>query len=380
MSFSEFTRAPEVSAEFAGRVRGLLCASALGDALGYPLELLSAVQIAEHDPKPWDAAYGELLISDDTQLTCYTLDGLTEVLEWNNEGAAADELACLWLAYLRWFRGIGEVLPESAPFSLDREIDESAELRARRGPGAATLRALGAGEMQLVSKSVNPEALGSGALVRSAALGLLPVAQERTVVMLAVRGAALTHGHPEALVSAAAYALLIRDLLASPSGSFDALLEAARRVLDWCGTVGADDSIPGDAARTAAALSRALELLERGVVPVPEAVAEHFGTGWTAPELLGTALWCAADALRNLPADADDATVRGTLFKGLCRAVSVDSDSDSVGAMTAALWAAAGFPVAAKHESDAWSLALGRVRGLDQVEAVADRYLRQLGL
>ncbi|MBF1655303.1 ADP-ribosylglycohydrolase family protein, partial [Rothia sp. (in: high G+C Gram-positive bacteria)] len=147
-----------------------------------------------------------------------------------------------------------------------------------------------------------------------------------------------------------------------------------------CGTVGADDSIPGDAARTAAALSRALELLVQGVVPVPEAVAEHFGTGWTAPELLGVALWCAADAVKSLPADADDAAVRETLFGGLCRAVSVDSDSDSVGAMTAALWAAAGFPVGAEQESDAWSLALARVRGLDQVEAVADRYLRQLGL
>ena len=382
MSFSsvEFTRAPEVSAEFAGRVRGLLRASALGDALGYPLELLSAEQIAVCDPKPWDSAFGELLISDDTQLTCFTLDGLTEVLEWNNEGAAADELACLWLAYLRWFRGIGESLPESAPFSLDREIDGAAELTARRGPGAATLRALGSGEMQLVSKSLNPDALGSGALVRSAALGVLPVAQERTVVLLAVRAAALTHGHPEALASAAAYALLVRDLLASPSGTFGALLEAARRVLSWCGSVAADDSIPGDASRTAAALSRAVELLEGGTVPVPEAVAEHFGTGWTAPELLGVALWCAADAVKSLPADADDATVRGALFEGLCRAVSVDSDSDSVGAMTAALWAAAGFPVGAEQESDAWSLALGRVRGLDQVEAVADRYLRQLSL
>ena len=381
MSFSsvEFTRAPEVSAEFAGRVRGLLCASALGDALGYPLELLSANQIAACDPKPWDSAFGELLISDDTQLTCFTLDGLTEVLEWNNEGAAADELACLWLAYLRWFRGIGEVLPDSAPFSLDREIDGSSELTARRGPGAATLRALGSGEMQLVSKSLNPDALGSGALVRSAALGVLPVAQERTVVLLAVRAAALTHGHPEALASAAAYALLVRDLLASPAGSCGALLDSARRVLDWCGAVGADDSIPGDASRTAAALSRALELLERGVVPVPGAVAEHFGTGWTAPELLGVAFWCAADAVKGLPVDADEATVRGALFEGLCRAVSVDSDSDSVGAMTAALWAAAGLPVAG-GEADAWLQALGRVRGLDQVEAVADRYLHQLGL
>ena len=181
------------------------------------------------------------------------------------------------------------------------------------------------------------------------------------------------------MASAAAYALLVRDLLASPSGSFDVLLEAARRVVSWCGSVAADDSIPGDASRTAAALSRAIKLLEGGTVPVPVAVAEHFGTGWTAPELLGVALWCAADAVKSLPAEADEATVRGALFEGLCRAVSVDSDSDSVGAMTAALWAAAGFPVGG-DEADAWSEALGRVRGLDQVEAVAERYLRQLGL
>ena len=199
------------------------------------------------------------------------------------------------------------------------------------------------------------------------------------MVLLAVRAAALTHGHPDALASAAAYALLVRDLLASQSGSFGVLLDSARRVLDWCGTVGADDSIPGDAARTAAALSRAVKLLEGGVVPVPQAVAEHFGTGWTAPELLGVAFWCAADAVKGLPTDADDATVRGALFEGLCRAVSVDSDSDSVGAMTAALWAAVGLPVGG-GEADAWSQALGRVRGLDQVEAVADSYLRQLGL
>ena len=150
-------------------------------------------------------------------------------------------------------------------------------------------------------------------------------------------------------------------------------------MVSWCGSVAADDSIPGDASRTAAALSRAVELLEQGVVPVPEAVAEHFGTGWTAPELLGVAFWCAADAVKGLPADADEATVRCALFEGLCRAVSVDSDSDSVGAMTAALWAAAGLPVSG-GEADAWSQALGRVCGLDQVEAVADRYLRQLGL
>lgn len=379
-SSHDFTSTPQVSSEYARRVRSLLEASALGDALGYPLELLSAEQITACVPAPWDAAYGELLISDDTQLTCYTLDGLTEVLEWNNEGAAADELACLWLAYLRWLRGIGEALPENAPFALERAIDGSAELTARRGPGAATLRALRSGEMQLISKSVSPDALGSGALVRSAALGVLPVEEERTVVMLAVRGAALTHGHPEALASAAGYALLVRDALASATPSANALLESVRCVLGWCSTVGADDSIPGDASRTASALKRAVDLLEEGVCPSPQAVAEHFGTGWTAPELLGVSLWHAVDTLKNLPTDSDDVAVRDALFAVLRGAVSVDSDSDSVGAMVGALWGALGLPVGAGKSEDEWSRVLGRVRGLDQVEAVANRYLKQLGI
>ena len=381
MSFSsvEFTRAPEVSAEFAGRVRGLLRASALGDALGYPLELLSAEQIAECDPKPWDSASGELLVSDDTQLTCFTLDALTEVLEWNNEGAAADELACLWLAYLRWFRGIGEVLPESAPFSLDREIDGSSELTARRGPGAATLRALGSGEMQLVSKSLNPEALGSGALVRSAALGVLPVAQERTVVLLAVRAAALTHGHPEALVSAAAYALLVRDVLGrvtsdQPSRSSDILAASVKTIIKWCGTVNADGVFPGDGSQTRDVLEQALRLGsgEHPVEPSAEAVAQEFGTDWMATTVLGIAVWVALYAESR--ARASSGLTRHILLDAYTQAISVDPDSDSVGSVMGSLVALC-FQLGDLVEPQ-----IKRVRGLDEVQAVAERFLTQLGL
>ncbi len=172
----------------------------------------------DRSPRPLTGE-NELIFSDDTQLSCYTLDALTEVLEWNNQGTPADELACLWLAYLRWYRGMGFTPAAHAPFSLDREIDTSAPLTAREGPGQATLRALESGEMQTVAQNINPDALGTGALVRSCAFGFLPVAPERTVVLLAVRAAALTHGHPEALASAAAYALLTRDVLAGACGS-----------------------------------------------------------------------------------------------------------------------------------------------------------------
>jgi len=105
----DFTRVPHISSPmYAERLRSALIAGTLGDALGYPLELLSAIEIAER-PQNIVTENTPLIFSDDTQLTCYTVDALTEVLEWNNQGAAADEAACLWLPPLRWVRGVGFV-------------------------------------------------------------------------------------------------------------------------------------------------------------------------------------------------------------------------------------------------------------------------------
>ena len=81
---AEFTRTPDASSEKypLAVCTALLCA-AMGDALGYPLELLSAKEIAARSTLTGE---NELIFSDDTQLSCYTLDALTEVLEWNNQG------------------------------------------------------------------------------------------------------------------------------------------------------------------------------------------------------------------------------------------------------------------------------------------------------
>lgn len=296
----DFTRVPHISSPmYAERLRSALIAGTLGDALGYPLELLSATEIAER-PQNIVTENTPLIFSDDTQLTCYTVDALTEVLEWNNQGAAADEAACLWLAYLRWYRGMGFVLPENAPYALPRTIDHGTYMTRKEGPGKATLRALASGEMQTATQNINPEGLGSGALVRSVAFGFLPVEQERTVVSLAVRGAALTHGHPEALVSAAAYALLVRDVLGrvtsdQPSRSSDILAASVKTIIEWCGTVNADSVFPGDGSQTRYVLEQALRLGggEYPVEPSAEAVAQEFGTDWTATTVLGIAVWVA---------------------------------------------------------------------------------------
>ena len=373
----DFTRAPNVSSpEYAPRLRSALTAGALGDALGYPLELLNAAEIAACRQNIVTGGTS-LTFSDDTQLTCFTVDALTEVLEWNNQGSAADEVACLWLAYLRWYRGMGFAFPENAPYALPRAIDEGVYLTQQKGPGKATLRALASGEMQTSSRNINAEALGSGALVRSVAFGLLPVAQERTVALLAAHGAALTHGHPEALVSAAAYALLVRDVLgratsAQSSQSSRFVADSVAAVLEWCTTVHMDDAFPGGGALTRDVLARAFRLGtgDHAVKPSADAVAREFGTDWLATTVLGIAVWVALYAESR--AAASSGLTREILLDAYTQAVSADSDSDSIGAMVGSLIALR-FPIGNLTEPE-----IKRIQGLEEVESVAARFLDQL--
>ncbi|MFW0119474.1 ADP-ribosylglycohydrolase family protein [Rothia sp. P5764] len=338
---SVFPAPDALSPAYRAALRGSLFGTALGDALGYRVETLSRTEMLER----WSVAGetdllealagGDLAVSDDTQLTLATLDGLTEVLEWNNEGQAADELACIWLSYLRWYTGTGHTAPEAAPYSLPRPLNSQAIMRQKRGPGKATLNALATGQMQFISKNVNPDALGTGALMRSAPFGYLPVADDATVIKLAVQAAALTHGHTEALVSAAAYALMIRYLLgahelAVPVDSPVRL--ALKEVKNWLGTVEKSSLLPGDATLTRAAFGRALELADRQS-PAHEA-RKSFGALVLATDCLGYGLYLllATESLVSQGMKPSQA-----LLQTLADAVAVDGDSDSIAALVGSL-------------------------------------------
>ncbi|BAS17412.1 adp-Ribosyl-[Dinitrogen reductase] hydrolase [Arthrobacter sp. Hiyo8] len=147
-------------------------------------------------------------------MTLYTVDGLVEALEWANDGVAADETACLWLAYLRWLASQGVALPASAPVPQPRWIDGQEVLRHRRHPGKACLSGLATGEMGTKFRPVNPESKGCGTVMRSAPFGLVPHISEAAVYKLSTDAACLTHGHPSARQSAGAFSVLVHKVTA----------------------------------------------------------------------------------------------------------------------------------------------------------------------
>ncbi|WP_104118036.1 ADP-ribosylglycohydrolase family protein [Arthrobacter sp. B1805] len=187
------------------RVLGCLLGTMAGDAYGVLYAAGDDPTIALGDP-------AASAVSDATQLTLYTVDALIEALEWANDGVAADETACLWLAYLRWLGRQGEHLPSNAPAPPARWLDRQDDLLPVHDADADTVRALLTGEMGTQARPLNPTAHGPGALMRSAPFGLVPRIPASMVERLTIEGAALTHGSPEARSTAALYSAVIRAL------------------------------------------------------------------------------------------------------------------------------------------------------------------------
>ena len=287
--------------------------------LGAPDELLERLGVER------------LPISDDTQMTLFVADGLLEWIEWQNRGQMADAAACVWLACLRWHRTQTGALPEGAPPAQDTWLDAHRELYERRAPGGACLSGLAEPGMGVPTDPKNPDSKGCGTIMRSAPYGMIPGLPDTHVASFARQGAVLTHGHPTAWTSAAAFALMVDALFAGRS-----LTEAAEAARAWLAAQGEDG------AESLAALEGALELAAREETDddgtrlgAPGHLPAGLGEGWVAEEALAIAVYAALSAERA--ADSPAAALQLALRIG----ANHDGDSDSTASLAGQLLGAA---------------------------------------
>ncbi|WP_041684551.1 ADP-ribosylglycohydrolase family protein [Renibacterium salmoninarum] len=275
---------------FPSRVRACLMGGALGDSFGYLVETddLATIQRNFGPAGLLDLSQvpGAVHFSDDTQLTLYTADGLTEVLDWAKQGIAADPTACLWLGYLRWLRTQGEQLPEEAPTPPLRWIDQQEVLQHRRHPGNACLTSLKTGAIGTLSRPINREAKGCGTVMSSAPFGLIPHIDAGLAARMSMDGAALTHGHPIAIQASAAFSWLIHQLAVVELS----LGDAADSMLEYLESIPAEAGLLA-AVQNAVVLSRAD--LDSGRVRTGNELNDALGDGWVAEEALSLALYAA---------------------------------------------------------------------------------------
>ncbi|MFJ2033245.1 ADP-ribosylglycohydrolase family protein [Streptosporangium sp. NPDC087985] len=291
------------------RVRGCLLGGALGDALGAPIEFESIRRIrGQYGPAgvtglvtDWRGKVG--LITDDTQMTLFTVEGLIR----------RPEVAAMRRAYLRWLDTQQHPSPPPADDVVRTGwLREQQWLYAQRAPGNACLSGLRnglAGDLAPLGAPgpVNPGSKGCGTVMRSAPFGL-GAPSPRHAFELAAECAQITHGHPTGYLAGGALAAIVHFLMEGGS-----LAEAVRRTTDLLAAYPRHEE-------TTRALRAAVSLALEGD-PGPEKV-ESLGEAWIAEEALAIAVYCALvyPEARDLP-------------QALLLAVNHSGDSDSTGAI-----------------------------------------------
>ncbi|WP_091934844.1 ADP-ribosylglycohydrolase family protein [Propionivibrio dicarboxylicus] len=329
-------------AEVRVKFRGCLLGGAVGDALGAPVEFMKRAEIVRQfgargiqDMVP---AYGVLgAITDDTQMTLFTAEGLLRGYVRSQRRGICHPPSLIDAAYRRWLH-----TQEESPGGTGKTdrgwLFQQTELFAQRAPGMTCIAALKA--KRILGTPADNDSKGCGGVMRVAPVGMmlkalsaehsaLRDANFRQAFDLACQAAALTHGHPTGQLTAGAFAAIIFLLLEGQSlrDSIEQALVLLREQHHH--------------EETTAAINRAVDLAERSTPP--EQALDWLGEGWIAEEALAVGIFCALTAK--------------DFESGVVMAVNHNGDSDSTGLIAGHL--------------------LGALHGID---AVPERWLKNLEL
>lgn len=295
------------------RYLGCLLGGALGDALGYPVEFARGSEVDAVLAKATHgdlllAANGKALVSDDTQMTLFTADGLVRAEQRMRERGACSSAVVLFNAYQRW---LATQVPELSELGVGAPgwLYSVRALHAVRAPGATCLSALGATRDTGPRTVDNPpnDSKGCGALMRSAPIGLTSRSPE-AAFELARDAAVTTHGHPSGHLAAAYFAAVVQGVT-NGEALHDAMMAASGLLAEARG----GEEVSG-------AVARAVTL---AAAPAgdPRRDIESLGGGWVAEEALAIAIYCALTAKES------------DMPSALRCAVAHDGDSDSTGSL-----------------------------------------------
>lgn len=305
------------------RVLGCILGGALGDAFGYAIEFDRWDAICrQHGPRGLHEPVlqrGQLVVSDDTQMTLFTLEALAVTLPHQlpalfNETLMRPFQAACRRAYLRW--GSTQGLP-SAPHDADEAtLHLSPTMRQRRAPGNTCLSAVRAGASGTPMSPIN-RSKGCGAVMRTAPIGLIDGVSPELAMALGDAAGALTHGHVDGWLPGGALSAMV-CLMARG----EAIRPAAHRTLQL---LAEHPHHHQGAVRTGtvALLTTALQLLDEGTADRAE-VFRHLGEGWTGDEALAIGVYAAGatdnfqDAVRLAANHAGDSDSTASIAGQLC--------------------------------------------------------------
>lgn len=321
----------KLAARVADCIRGSLMAGAAGDALGYEVEFMSRKAIVSRYGE-WGitrfelAPNGKALISDDTQMTLFTANGmLMGLTRGYMRGIGGRPEKYVDMAYLDWYytqTGKKREMPidDWHPTWL-RDLPEMAHLRA---PGNTCLSAC---ESLFRDEEVRNNSKGCGGIMRVAPMALLDAAYASrgkhtySLEQLAEAGgeiAECTHKHPLGFLPAALLTVLLYKLVPLSSKRIQTdIVPIAVETLEILDHIYIDKYETEK--RYLRELSEKALRLAHSAIPDVDAIRQ-LGEGWTGEEAWAIALYCAVRHVDGVE-------------EAIIASVNHDGDSDSTGSI-----------------------------------------------
>ena len=315
----------------ADSIRGSLMAGAAGDALGYEVEFMSRRAILSRFGENGITKFaldrnGKALISDDTQMTLFTANGmLMGLTRGYMRGIGGRPEKYVDGAYLDWYyTQTGkkrEMLINDWHYTWLRDLPEMAHLRA---PGNTCLSAC---ESLFRGEKVQNNSKGCGGIMRVAPMALLDAGYASrnengySVEELAEAGgeiAEVTHKHPLGFLPASLLTVLLYKIVPmSPKQvceEIDGIVADTVNILDriYKGNHEADKRYLKELT------NRAVKLAHTDIADAD--AIRQLGEGWVAEETWAIALYC---AIRHIDSVED----------AIIASVNHDGDSDSTGSV-----------------------------------------------
>ena len=334
-------------------VRGSLIGGAAGDALGYAVEFDRYSEIiAKYGPSgitEYELVHGVAEISDDTQMTLFTANGmLMGLTRWYMRGIGASPEYYVEYAYQDWYdtqmKSYESVMGQGDKYCSHRHTWLSAlpELYASRAPGNTCLTAIKEMKERRIPQN---NSKGCGGVMRVAPWPLFCACHETRygIGEIDVAGgeiARLTHKHPLGWIPAIVMTHIIYRIVedggfegldkVSAIMRFTAIVNEALQLLPslvvrnnvsdvtWDQEKPIDEVFHNDVERQRELIERALFLAENELSDVEN--ISRLGEGWVGEEALAIAIYAVARHIDSFE-------------KVLIAAVNHDGDSDSTGAV-----------------------------------------------
>lgn len=305
---------------YSDKIIGSIVAGAAGDALGYPVEFMNYDEIVQAYGEKgitdfsleWsDRKYGEAQISDDTQMTLYTIEGILDAPDDDVETL----IESITKSYVTWMclqQGLQPRLSDGPVLCFYKDVNH------RRAPGMTCLSAL---YDIYMGREVLNDSKGCGGIMRVAPVGLYGASHGwplRMTSEVASQVALITHKHPLSTLSSAVCAMVIHQCTIAnrPIGR----RELHDAVIKSFEIIRCEHSYPERYVKVLEDLCMKALSLADDPRSDQAIIEEELGEGWVAEETLAISLFSVARHIDNV--------------KEACiSAVNHSGDSDSTGAV-----------------------------------------------